>query len=146
MDHICKFYNISGNTMGIIENKAGLLTVSNCSFEDNDLTASNCKGLIYISQTSAQGNSIITGNAFHDNNAAYAIWVSAAPTTVENCAFDLAEGQYAIGNNKQAEVNANYNFYGTNDNPSAFLDNVTTSNWVIMSASASADSVWNHYR
>ena len=53
----------------------------------------------------------------------------------------LAEGQYAIGNNKQAVVNANYNFYGTNDNPRAFLDNVTASNWVIMSASASADNI-----
>jgi hypothetical protein len=87
------------------------------------------------------GNTLITGNSFHDNNAAYAIWISAAPTTAEYNAFDLAEGQYAIGNNKQAEVNANYNFYGTNDNPSALLDNVTTSNWVIMSASPSADTV-----
>ena len=137
----CSFYNISGNTMGIIENKAGYLTVSDCSFEDNDLTASNCKGLIYISQTSAQGNTDIIRNSFHDNAGAYAVWISAAPTTVEYNAFDLAEGQYAIGNNKNAEVSANYNFFGTNDNPSALLDNVTASNWVIMSASASADSV-----
>ena len=137
----CSFYNNSANIGGLIENKAGILTVSNCNFEDNTISGGNAKGLIYISQTTAQGNSIITGNSFHDNNAAYAIWISAAPTTVEYNAFDLAEGQYAIGNNKQAEVNANYNFYGTNDNPSALLDNVTASNWVIMSASASADSV-----
>ncbi len=137
----CSFYNNSANIGGLIENKAGILTVSNCNFEDNTISGGNAKGLIYISQTTAQGNSIITGNSFHDNNAAYAIWISAAPTTAEYNAFDLAEGQYAIGNNKQAEVNANYNFYGTNDNPSAFLDNVTASNWVIMSASASADSV-----
>ncbi len=137
----CSFYNNSANIGGLIENKAGILTVSNCNFEDNTISGGNAKGLIYISQTTAQGNSIITGNSFHDNNVAYAIWISAAPTTAEYNAFDLAEGQYAIGNNKQAEVNANYNFYGTNDNPSAFLDNVTTSNWVIMSASASADSV-----
>ncbi|WP_296792834.1 hypothetical protein [uncultured Methanobrevibacter sp.] len=136
----CSFYNNSANIGGLIENKAGILTVSNCNFEDNTISGGNAKGLIYISQTTAQGNSIITGNSFHDNNVAYAIWISAAPTTAEYNAFDLAEGQYAIGNNKQAEVNANYNFYGTNDNPSAFLDNVTTSNWVIMSASASAAS------
>ena len=137
----CSFYNNSANIGGLIENKAGILTVSNCNFEDNTISGGNAKGLIYISQTTAQGNSIITGNSFHDNNAAYAIWISAAPTTAEYNAFDLAEGQYAIGNNKQAVVNANYNFYGTNDNPSVFLDNVTASNWVIMSASASADSV-----
>ena len=109
----CSFYNNSANIGGLIENKAGILTVSNCNFEDNTISGGNAKGLIYISQTTAQGNSIITGNSFHDNNAAYAIWISAAPTTVEYNAFDLAEGQYAIGNNKQAEVNANYNFYGT---------------------------------
>ena len=137
----CKFYNISGNTMGVIDNKAGTLTISNCSFEDNTLDGSNSKGIIYVSQTTAVGNTIITGNSFHDNAASYAIWISAAPTTVEYNAFDLTEGQYAIGNNKNAVVSVNYNFYGTNDNPSAFLDNVTTSNWVIMSASASADSV-----
>ena len=137
----CSFYNISGNTMGIIENKAGELTVSDCSFADNDLTASNCKGLIYVSQTSAQGNTRVVRNSFHDNNAAYAIWISAAPTTVEYNAFDLASGQYAIGNNRNAEVIVNYNFFGSNDNPSAVLDNVTASNWVIMSASASADTV-----
>ena len=137
----CKFYNISGNTMGVIDNKAGTLTVSNSSFENISLNGGNSKGIIYVSQTTAVGNTLISGNSFHDNDAAYAIWISAAPTTVEYNAFDLAEGQYAIGNNKQAVVNANYNFYGTNDNPSAFLDNVTASNWVIMSASASADTV-----
>jgi len=137
----CRFYNNSGNMMGIIENKQGYLTVSGSTFEDNTLVGSLCKGIIYVSQTTAVGNTTVSANSFHDNNAAYAIWISAAPTTVEYNAFDLAEGQYAIGNNKQAEVNANYNFYGTNDNPSALLDNVTASNWVIMSASASADSV-----
>ena len=137
----CSFYNNSANIGGLIENKAGYLTVSNCNFEDNTISGGNAKGLIYISQTTAQGNSILSGNSFHDNTANYAIWISAAPTTVEYNAFDLAEGQYAIGNNKQAVVSANYNFYGTNDNPSALLDNVTASNWVIMSASASADTV-----
>ena len=137
----CRFYNNSGNMMGIIENKQGYLTVSGSTFEDNTLVGSLCKGIIYVSQTTAVGNTTVSANSFHDNNAAYAIWISAAPTTVEYNAFDLAEGQYAIGNNKQAEATVNYNFYGTNDNPSAFLDNVTTSNWVIMSASASADTV-----
>ena len=128
--------------MGIIENKQGYLTVSGSTFEDNNLDGSNCKGIIYVSQTTAVGNTIVNGNYFHDNAAAYAIWISAAPTTVEYNAFDLAEGQYAIGNNKNAVVTVNYNWFGTNDNPSALLDNVSTSNWVIMNVEpASAENI-----
>ena len=137
----CKFYNNSGNMMGLIENKAGTLTVSDCTFTENDLTASNCKGLIYVSQTTAVGENTINRNVFQDNDAAYAIWISAAPTTAEYNAFLLKEGQYAIGNNKQAVVNAPYNFYGTNLDPSSVLDNVTAPNWVVVLSEASADTV-----
>ena len=136
----CIFDGFDGNTNGVIDNR-GTMTITGCTFTNMDLMYSNCKGIVYGSTTSATGSTTVKSCSFYNNKAAYDIWVSAAPTTVENCAFDLAEGQYAIGNNKQAEVNANYNFYGTNDNPSALLDNVTASNWVIMSASASADSV-----
>ena len=137
----CKFYNNSGNMMGIIENKGGYLTLSDSSFENNSLSGSNVKGLVYISETTAKGNSVISRNTFQGNAANYSIWISAAPTTVEYNAFDLANGQKAIGNNKQAAVTVNYNYYGTNDNPSALLENVTASNWVIMDASASAGTV-----
>ncbi|SFL32037.1 Right handed beta helix region [Methanobrevibacter olleyae] len=137
----CKFYNISGNTMGIVENKAGTLTVSNSSFENITLNGGNCKGIIYVSETTAVGNTLVSGNSFSDNNADYSIWISASPTTVEYNAFDVANGQYAIGNNKNAELTVNYNYFGTNDNPSALLDNVTSPNWVIISANASSDSV-----
>ena len=136
----CIFDGFDGNTNGVIDNR-GTMTITGCTFTNMDLMYSNCKGIIYGSTTTATGSTTVKSCSFYNNKATYDIWVSAAPTTVENCAFDLAEGQYAIGNNKQAEVNANYNFYGTNDNPSALLDNVTASNWVIMSASASADTV-----
>ena len=136
----CIFDGFDGNTNGVIDNR-GTMTITGCTFTNMDLMYSNCKGIIYGSTTTATGSTTVKSCSFYNNKATYDIWVSAAPTTVENCAFDLPEGQYAIGNNKQAEVNANYNFYGTNDNPSVFLDNVTASNWVIMSASASADSV-----
>ena len=135
------FSNITGKIYGIVENKAGYLNLKNCTFKDINVDNSVLKGIVYISETNPKGNSNIIANSFYDNNANYAIWISAAPTTVEYNAFDLAEGQYAIGNNKNAEVTVNYNFFGTNDNPSALLDNVTASNWVIMSASASADTV-----
>ena len=136
----CIFDGFDGNTNGVIDNR-GTMTITGCTFTNMDLMYSNCKGIIYGSTTTATGSTTVKSCSFYNNKATYDIWVSAAPTTVENCAFDLPEGQYAIGNNKQAEVNANYNFYGTNDNPSVLLDNVTASNWVIMSASASADTV-----
>ena len=136
----CIFDGVSGNTMGVVDNR-GTMTISGCTFTNMDLMYSNCKGIIYGSTTTASGSTTVSSCSFYNNKATYDIWVSAAPTTVENCAFILDEGQYAIGNNKQAAMTVNYNFYGTNDNPSALLDNVTTSNWVIMSASPSADTV-----
>ena len=100
----CIFDGFDGNTNGVIDNR-GTMTITGCTFTNMDLMYSNCKGIIYGSTTTATGSTTVKSCSFYNNQATYDIWVSAAPTTVENCAFDLAEGQYAIGNNKQAEVN-----------------------------------------
>ena len=41
----------------------------------------------------------------------------------------------------ESNVIADYNYWGTNENPSNLVDGVTISNWVIMSANAESDTV-----
>ena len=134
------FSRINGDMYAIIDKSNGIMHVTNCTFSDNELTGDNVKGVV-ASVGSNSKETLVSACTFTNNAANYSIYDKDAPFTVENCAFDIKEGKYAIASATNGLVIANYNFYGTNDNPSAFLDNVTTSNWVIMSASASADSV-----
>ena len=136
----CVFSKISGDMFAVIDKTNGILHVKNCLFEDNELTGTNVRGLVGSTGSNTK-ETTFTACTFNNNDVKYAIYDKDAPFTVEYCGFILGEGQYAIGSATPDTVNAPYNFYGIDVAPSEVLDNVTTPNWVIMLAEASADTV-----
>ncbi|WP_048812337.1 right-handed parallel beta-helix repeat-containing protein [Methanobrevibacter ruminantium] len=95
-------------------------------------------GAIYIG---INGVANITKSEFINNtiydNEYYGDAIYTKGTTAINYCIFLTNGtRYAVYNGGSKEVNAQYNWWGTNDDPQGFAYSADASNWIIMTVTA----------
>ena len=107
-------------------------------------------GETIIQAAGASAHLTVEGCSFIENQARFGVvQVQRIYGSISNSAFldnKLVEGEGDLlainaSSSYSPEIYANCNYFGTNDNPSSLVSGVTLDNWVIMSASASEDSV-----
>ncbi|MBE6510493.1 MAG: hypothetical protein E7Z74_04405 [Methanobrevibacter millerae] len=112
----------------------GNLTVYNSTFEKNNITSDKDGAAIYVER----GNEVnINYSSFKNNKAlgvnnAITIMSVSGNTVINNNAFYDNDG-YDVYNKGISEINADSNWWGSNDNPNL---NINVSNWVILTASS----------
>ena len=162
------FTNISGNLYSLVDNK-GYLQIKNCNFTDNSLSGNGPRGIIWSSEYKENYSSTyINSSIFYNNSINTEVPVnssiiqSKSPTVVEYCAFLNNDVDFIINNDNKTNITANYNWWGTNQNPkncsvssligysgegesvSLVSDDVTIDNWAIMTVEfESADLIAN---
>ena len=116
----CQFINITGGRGSAIHFNAGNLTVTKSLFMNN----SNTEGTIYLSENPASAN--INYNLF-----------------INNVCSDSSGSKDVYVMNVSSNVNADYNFWGTNSQPtSSQINNLEKmSYWTIVDLSASGSNV-----
>jgi|GEM_PF-666750 len=114
------------------------LTVHGCTFTGN--TASGYGGAVYNYGTSA-----VTGSTFADNTAASnggaisnqtVLTVQFCRLIGNKCGSTLQDIYRGSGT-----VNAEYNWWGTNDDPTGKVHNVTVGKWLVLSVSAAPAAI-----
>ena len=134
------FYDISGNAMAIVENR-GTLEIFNCAFNDIALSGNSPKGIVWASETiNKDSKTYINSSSFYNNSISTesvgntSIIQAKAPIIVEYSSFINNDIDFIVNNDNEIEIIANYNWWGTNNNPKALVsDGVTIDNWFIMS-------------
>ena len=157
----CVFTNITGNLNAVVNNR-GYMQIKNCSFTDISLSGNSPRGIVWSSETIAK-NSItyINSSVFINNSVNTEVVVNSSviqaksPTIVEYSAFLDNDVVFIINNDNDTDVTANYNWWGTNEDPkncsvnressassnpsssseekiSLVSDGVTVDNWAIM--------------
>ena len=143
------FNNITGNMYAIVENKNGFIEIQNCSFIDNSLSGNGPRGIVWSSEykenksyTYINSSQFINNSIDNEALANGSIIQCKSPTTVEYTAFLNNNASFIINNDNETEIIANYNWWGTNQNPknctigsqsiSLVSNDVTVDNWAIM--------------
>ena len=134
------FCNIYGNAMAIVENR-GTMQIANSTFNDISLDGVSPVGIIWTSETiNTDSRTYINSSSFYNNSintentVNSSIIQAKAPIEVEYSSFMNNDVDVAINNGYNTNVTANYNWWGTNDNPKALVsDGVTLENWFVMS-------------
>ena len=110
------------------------VNVYNSTFENNNITSEMDGAAIYIER----GNEVnINYSSFRNNKAldvnnAITIMSVSGKTTINNNAFRDNDG-FDVYNKGISEINADANWWGSNDNPNL---NINVSNWVIFTATS----------
>lgn len=133
---------LSGNNVtqhgGAIYNY-GTLTIDDCTFTGN--TATGWGGAIYSTgSTSAVitvTNSNFTGNQANSGGAIY----NYSGTSTVHFSRILGNTPQDIYNNG-GTVNAEFNWWGSNDNPSARVSGATVTSWLVLSLNANPTTIY----
>ena len=110
------------------------LNVYNSTFVDNNVTSDKDGAAIYVER----GNEVnINYSSFKNNKAldvnnAITIMSVSGNTIINNNAFFNNTG-FDVYNKGNSEINADYNWWGNNDNPNL---NISVNNWVILTATS----------
>ena len=156
----CNFINISGNLNAVFENR-GYGAIANSTFRDISLRGNGPRGIIWSSETISSGSkTYINSSIFYNNSVDTEVVVNSAviqaksPTVVENSVFLYNDVDFVINNDNETSIIANYNWWGTNQDPknctitvyddstgeetstniSLVSKGVTVDNWAIMTA------------
>ena len=154
----CNFINISGNLNAVFENR-GYGSIRNSTFRDISLSGNGPRGIIWSSETISNGSkTYINSSIFYNNSVDTEVVVNSAviqaksPTVVENSVFLYNDVDFVINNDNETSIIANYNWWGTNQDPknctitvyddstgeetstniSLVSNGVTVENWAIM--------------
>ena len=154
------FYNISGNTNAIVENR-GYMRITNSTFHDISLEGNSPVGIIWTSETISKNSiSFINSSSFYNISikSSYSgnssIIQAKSPTVVEFSSFLNNDVDFIVNNDNDTNITANYNWWGTNQNPkdcsinvggeiiSALVsDGVDIDNWAIMTVDFDASGL-----
>ena len=143
------FNNINGNIYAIVENKNGYMQIQNCRFIDNSLSGNGPRGIVWSSEYKEnQSFTYINSSQFINNSidneaiANASVIQCKSPTTVEYSAFLNNDASFIVNNDNETSIIANYNWWGTNQNPknctidsesiSLVSSGVDVDNWAIM--------------
>ena len=117
------FYNISGNTNAIVENR-GYMRITNSTFHDISLEGNSPVGIIWTSETISKNSiSFINSSSFYNISikSSYSgnssIIQAKSPTVVEFSSFLNNDVDFLVNNDNDTNITANYNWWGTNQNP-----------------------------
>jgi len=116
------------------------LDVSDSIFINNK--ARRDGGAIYVGsngQASITKSEFINNSVYSDENGD-AIYTSGA-TTINYCIILTNSTKAAVYNAGSNDVNAQYNWWGTNDNPQSLANTADVSNWIVMNVEADTEDV-----
>ena len=133
------FYNISGNANAVVENR-GYLNITSSRFNDIALSGNSPEGIVWTSETiNKNSRTYINSSSFYNNSINTEVAVNSSiiqaksPVVVEYSSFIGNDVDFIVNNDNKTNITANYNWWGTNDNPKSLLsDDVTIENWFIM--------------
>ena len=140
-----EFINNTADNSPYYSSGGAIYAQANLDVTDSIFINNNARrdgGAIYIGPN---GQATITKSEFINNNVysdeyGDAIYTKGT-TTVNYCIFLTNGTRYVIYNDGSNAVNAQYNWWGTNDNPQGLVNNVDASNWIIMNVVADTEDV-----
>ena len=119
----CNFINISGNLNAVFENR-GYGAIINSTFKDISLSGNGPRGIIWSSETILNGSlTYINSSIFYNNSVETEVVVNSSviqaksPIVVENSIFLYNDVDFIINNDNETSIIANYNWWGTNQDP-----------------------------
>lgn len=134
------FENNIGAWTGAVTTVSGTLTVTNSVFINNHATGTSAAwgGAIRLNG----GSGTITNSIFYNNTAdrGSAIYANVAGIIAN---YNIFEGNNGTVLHTTYTGNGNYNYFGTNDNPSSLVEGFTADYWTILTFTLNSTNIFD---